>query len=99
VRLLDATSDSPKLPAASIDAVCAINNVQLWQPLPTSLAIVYDLLRPDGIPALGLTEYAVLPVAGGVGRKHDVRLLPHLYEGASATRPQLERLVETATNS
>lgn len=34
VQLLDATADSLSLPAASINPVYAINNVQLWQPLP-----------------------------------------------------------------
>jgi hypothetical protein len=65
---------------ASIDAVCAINSVQLWQPLPSSLAVVHDLLRPGGTLALGLTENAVLPDGGCVGRGYDTSLLPHLHE-------------------
>jgi ubiquinone/menaquinone biosynthesis C-methylase UbiE len=80
VRLLDATADSLSLPADSIDAVCAINNVQLWQPLPSSLAVVHNLLRPGGTLALGLTENAVLPGGGCVGRGYDTSLLPHLHE-------------------
>jgi arsenite methyltransferase len=78
VRLLDATADSLSLPAASIDAIYAINSVQLWQPLPSSLAVVHDLLRPGGTLALGLTENAVLPGGGCVGRGYDTSLLPHL---------------------
>lgn len=80
VRLLDATADSLSLPAAGIDAVCAINNVQLWQPLAGSLAVVHDLLRPGGTLALGVTENAVLPRGGSVGRSYDASLLPHLRE-------------------
>jgi ubiquinone/menaquinone biosynthesis C-methylase UbiE len=80
VRLLDATADSLSLPAASIDAVCAINSVQLWQPLPASLAVVHTLLRPGGTLALGLTENAVLPGGGCAGRGYDTSLLPHLHE-------------------
>jgi SAM-dependent methyltransferase len=80
VRLLDATADSLSLPAASIDAVCAINSVQLWQPLPSSLAVVHNLLRPGGMLALGLTENAVLPGGGCVGRGYDTSLLAHVRE-------------------
>ena len=46
VELIDATADTVMLPAGSIDAVFAVNNVQLWQPLPASLARVFQLLRP-----------------------------------------------------
>src|SRR5262245_33702904 len=60
VKLIDATAQTIALPAASIDAVCAVNNVQLWQPLPASLARVLRLLRPGGAVALGITEHAVL---------------------------------------
>jgi ubiquinone/menaquinone biosynthesis C-methylase UbiE len=80
IRLLDATADSLKLPAASVDAVCAINSAQLWQPLHSSLAVIHDLLRPGGTLALGLTENAVLPGGGRVGRSYDTSLLPHLHE-------------------
>lgn len=80
VRLLDATADSLSLPAAGIDAVCAINNVQLWRPLAGSLAVVHDLLRPGGTLALGVTENAVLPRGGSVGRSYDASLLPHLRD-------------------
>src|SRR3954471_18937676 len=84
VRLLDATADALRLPAASVDAVCAINNVQLWQPLPASLAVVHGLLRPGGTLALGLTENAVLPGGGSVGRGYDASLRPHLREAGFA---------------
>lgn len=80
VRLLDATAGSLGLPPASVDAVCAINSVQLWQPLPSSLAVIRDLLRPGGTLALGLTENAVLPAGGAVGRDYHTALLPHLRE-------------------
>jgi SAM-dependent methyltransferase len=80
VRLLDATAGSLSLPPGSVDAVCAINSVQLWQPLPGSLAVVHDLLRPGGRLALGLTENAVLPAGGSVGRGYESTLLPHLTE-------------------
>jgi arsenite methyltransferase len=36
VALIDATANTITLTPASIDAVCAVNNVQLWQPLPSS---------------------------------------------------------------
>jgi arsenite methyltransferase len=80
VRLLEATAGSLSLPAASIDAICAINNVQLWQPLGPSLTVVHNLLRPGGTLALGLTENAVLPGGGCVGRGYETSLLPHLHE-------------------
>jgi SAM-dependent methyltransferase len=80
VRLVDATADSLSLPAASVDAVCAINSVQLWQPLARSLAVVHDMLRPGGVLALGLTENAVLPGGGSVGSDYDSSLRPHLLE-------------------
>jgi arsenite methyltransferase len=80
VRLLDATASSLVLPAGSVDAVCAVNNVQLWEPLPASLAVVHDLLRPGGTLALGLTENAVLPRGGSVGREYDASLRPVLRE-------------------
>jgi SAM-dependent methyltransferase len=78
VELLDATAGTVALPAASVDAVCAVNSVQLWQPLPQSLARVYELLRPGGAVAFGVTENAVLPDGGSAGRDFDARLLPSL---------------------
>ena len=80
VELIDATADTVVLPAGSVDAVFAVNNVQLWRPLPTSLARVYQLLRPGGIVAFGVTEHAVLPDGGSAGRDFDARLLPDLME-------------------
>jgi arsenite methyltransferase len=80
VEMIDATARTVSLPAASIDAVCAVNNVQLWQPLPASLAHVFELLRPGGSIALGITENAVLADGGSAGRDVDVRLLPSLTE-------------------
>lgn len=80
VRLLDATANSLTLPPASVDAVCAVNNVQLWQPLPTSLTVVHDLLRPGGTLALGVTEHAVLPGGGSVGSSYDTSLRPSVEE-------------------
>jgi SAM-dependent methyltransferase len=78
VRLVDATAGTLELPAGSVDAICAINSVQLWQPLDSSLAVVHDLLRPGGVLALGLTENAVLPAGGSVGRDYDGLLRPRL---------------------
>jgi SAM-dependent methyltransferase len=80
VELIDATAQTITLPAASIDAVCAVNNVQLWQPLPASLARVLQLLRPGGAVALGITEHAVLPDGGSAGRDFETQLLPCLTE-------------------
>jgi SAM-dependent methyltransferase len=80
VELIDATAETIALPAASIDAVCAVNNVQLWQPLPASLARVLQLLRPGGAVAFGITEHAVLPDGGSAGRDFDTQLLPGLTE-------------------
>jgi ubiquinone/menaquinone biosynthesis C-methylase UbiE len=80
VELIDATAETITLPAASIDAVCAVNNVQLWQPLPASLARVLQLLRPGGAVAFGITEHAVLPDGGSAGRAFDTQLLPGLTE-------------------
>lgn len=80
VELIDATADTVGLPAASIDAVCAVNNVQLWQPLPASLARVFELLRPGGVVAFGITEHAVLPGGGSAGRDFGTRLVPRLTE-------------------
>jgi SAM-dependent methyltransferase len=77
VELIDATAATVTLAAGSIDAVCAVNNVQLWQPLPASLARVLQLLRPGGKVVLGVTEHAVLP-DGSAGRDFDARLLPCL---------------------
>lgn len=84
VELVDATADTVTLPAGSVDAVCAVNNVQLWQPLPASLARVLALLRPGGTVAFGVTEHAVLPDGGSAGRDYDSRLLP-LLAGAGFT--------------
>ena len=80
VELIDATADTVTLPAGSIDAVCAVNNVQLWRPLPVSLARVFQLLRPGGMAALGVTEHAVVPDGGSAGRDFDAHLLPYLTE-------------------
>jgi len=80
VEVIDATADTITLPAASVDAVCAVNNVQLWQPLPASLARVLQLLRPGGSIAIGISENAVLPDGGSAGRDFDTRLLPYLTE-------------------
>jgi SAM-dependent methyltransferase len=80
VELIDATAESIALPAGSIDAVCAVNNVQLWQPLPASLARVLQLLRPGGAVAFGITEHAVLRDGGSAGRDFDTYLLPYLTE-------------------
>jgi SAM-dependent methyltransferase len=78
VDLIDATADTLPLPPGSCDAVCAVNNVQLWQPLPESLARVFDVLIPGGALALGVTERAVLPGGGSVGRTYDSLLVPDL---------------------
>src|SRR4051794_14400264 len=80
VELIDATAETITLPARSIDAVCAVNNVQLWQPLPVSLARVLQLLRPGGAVAFGITEHAVLADGGSAGRDFDTKLLPCLTE-------------------
>ncbi|WP_433041929.1 class I SAM-dependent methyltransferase [Dactylosporangium sp. CS-033363] len=80
VELVDGTAATVALPAASADAICAVNNVQLWQPLPESLARVMALLRPGGVFAIGVTEHAVLPDDSSAGRHYDDRLLPHLRE-------------------
>jgi ubiquinone/menaquinone biosynthesis C-methylase UbiE len=80
VELIDATADTVTLPAGSIDAVCAVNNVQLWQPLPASLARVMRLLRPGGTVAFGVTEHAVLPDGSSAGRGFDAYLLPYLTQ-------------------
>jgi SAM-dependent methyltransferase len=80
VEMIDATAATVTLPAASIDAVCAVNNVQLWQPLPASLAHVFQLLRPGGSIVFGITEHAVLTDGGSAGRDFDAWLLPYLTE-------------------
>lgn len=80
IQLVDATADTLTLPAASVDAVCAVNNVQLWQPLPASLTRVLEVLRPGGSIALGNTEHAVLPDGGSAGRSFDTWLLPYLTD-------------------
>jgi SAM-dependent methyltransferase len=80
VEMIDATAETITLAAGSIDAVCAVNNVQLWQPLPASLARVFQLLRPGGSMAFGITERAVLADGGSAGRDFDTRLLPCLTE-------------------
>jgi arsenite methyltransferase len=80
VEMIDATAETITLPAESIDGVCAVNNVQLWQPLPVSLARVFQLLRPGGSIILGITEHAVVPDGGSAGRDFDNQLLPHLSE-------------------
>jgi hypothetical protein len=58
--------------------VCAVNNVQLWQPLHASLAHVLEILAPGGLLALGVTERAVLPDGSSAGRGFDTHLLPQL---------------------
>jgi cyclopropane fatty-acyl-phospholipid synthase-like methyltransferase len=78
VELIDATAGSVAAPPGTFDAVCAVNNVQLWQPLPASLAHVFDVLAPGGLLALGVTERAVLPDNSMAGRAFDAHLLPHL---------------------
>jgi ubiquinone/menaquinone biosynthesis C-methylase UbiE len=78
VELIDATAATITLPAGSVDAVCAVNNVQLWEPLPDSLAKVCQLLRPGGRIAIGITENAVLADGGNAGRDFDAGLLPQL---------------------
>jgi SAM-dependent methyltransferase len=80
VELVDATAATVTLPEGSVDAVCAVNNVQLWQPLPESLARVFQVLRPGGALVLGVTEHAVLNDGGSVGRDYDASLLPHLEQ-------------------
>lgn len=80
VELIDATAETTPLAAGSIDAVCAVNNVQLWQPLPASLARVLQLLRPGGTVAFGITEHAVLLDGSSAGRDFDTQLLPRLAE-------------------
>jgi arsenite methyltransferase len=80
VEIIDATAETVTLPAGSIDAVCAVNNVQLWQPLPASLARIFQLLRPGGTMAIGITEHAVLADGGSAGRNFDTRLLPCLTQ-------------------
>jgi SAM-dependent methyltransferase len=84
VEMVDATADTIALPDGSVDGVCAVNNVQLWQPLTVSLARVLQLLRPGGSIVLGVTEHAVLTEGGSVGRDFDSRLLPHLNEAGFA---------------
>jgi arsenite methyltransferase len=78
VSLVSATADALAFPPATFDAVCAVNNVQLWRPLPESLARVADVLLPGGTLALGLTEHAVLADGGSVGRGYDAELVPQL---------------------
>jgi len=80
VEMVDATADTITLPAGSVDAVCAVNNVQLWQPLAASLTRVFQLLRPGGSIVLGITERAVLADGGSAGRDFDTGLLPCLAE-------------------
>ncbi len=80
VELIDATAEGVALPAASVDRVCAVNNVQLWQPLPASLAHVFQLLRPGAAIVLGITEHAVLADGGSAGRAFDTWLRPYLTE-------------------
>jgi predicted methyltransferase len=80
VELVDATADTVVLPVGSIDAVCAVNNVQLWLPLAASLARVFQMLRPGGTIAFGITEHAVLPDGRSAGRDFDTRLLPYLTQ-------------------
>jgi ubiquinone/menaquinone biosynthesis C-methylase UbiE len=78
VELIDATAETIVAPPGTFDAVCAVNNVQLWQPLASSLAHVFDVLAPGRLLALGVTERAVLPDGSAAGRAFDTQLLPHL---------------------
>ena len=78
--MIDATVQTIELPRKSIDAVCAVNNVQPWQPLPPSIARVFQLLRPGGSIAAGITQHAVLTDGGSAGRDFNNRLLPRLTE-------------------
>ncbi len=78
IELVDATAHTVTLPEGSVDAVCAVNNVQLWRPLPASLDRVLRLLRPGGRVAFGVTEHAVLPDGSSAGRDFDAHLLPYL---------------------
>src|SRR5690349_9305590 len=80
IELIDATADTVTLPAGSVDGVCAVNNVQLWQPLAASLAHVFALLRPGGAIVLGITENAVLADGGSAGREVHTWLVPALAE-------------------
>lgn len=83
VEMIDATADTITLPAGSVDAVCAVNNVQLWQPLPPSLARVFALLRPGGSIVVGITENAVRPDGGSAGRDVETWLLPRLLQAGA----------------
>lgn len=80
VEIIDATAETVSLPAGSVDAVCAVNNVQLWQPMSASLSRVLQLLRPGGLIAIGVTEHAVLADGGSAGRNFDARLLRCMTE-------------------
>src|SRR5437868_13775978 len=59
-ELIDATAKTITLPAGSINAACAVNNVQLWQPLPATLARILQLSRPASAAAFRITEHAVI---------------------------------------
>jgi trans-aconitate methyltransferase len=67
IEMIDATSATITPPSGSVDAVYAVNNIQLWQPLPASLARVFQLLRPWGAVAFGITEHAVLADGSSAG--------------------------------
>jgi ubiquinone/menaquinone biosynthesis C-methylase UbiE len=84
VALVDATAATIALPPGSVDAVCAVNNVQLWQPLPACLLRVFRLVRPGGAVVFGITEHAVLPEGGSAGRHFETRLLPYLTDAGFA---------------
>jgi ubiquinone/menaquinone biosynthesis C-methylase UbiE len=78
VELVEGTAVALPWADGTFDAVCAVNNVQLWEPLEASLAKVRAVLAPGGRLALGNTERAVLPGGGSVGRDYDGRLVPAL---------------------
>jgi len=78
VHLVDATADTLPWQAPTFDVVYAVNSVQLWQPLPASLARVRDALLPGGVLVIGLTEHAVQPDGTTVPRDLEHRLVAEL---------------------
>lgn len=63
-------------PEDSFDAVFAVNNAQLWEPLSESLTEVRRVLRPGGRIVLSVHELGVLKGGGYAGPDYDETLVP-----------------------
>ncbi|MGI0053626.1 MAG: class I SAM-dependent methyltransferase [Thermoplasmata archaeon] len=55
-------------PGSFFDDVLSANNIQLWDPLETSLAEVARVLKPGGLLLIGVHEWAARGQGGALGR-------------------------------